>query len=191
MTKRLLLASALFLGCTHNPVPEVSPEEVPHLSAKIHSSVTFVPIPEFYDFVFVTTSGIHSIRYHLGPGATQLVEDWLHANFDSVVIVPAESEGLAYAAPAEIAQQTEFMVIPRFMNVGQATGLLTGIDLTIKLDFVGRDRSKSYSLSGRGRGREIGLKTGAIVALINSANELTEELRKQSGTDATVVRATP
>lgn len=141
--KFVTIGVLILAGCTFRLQPQVSLQTIDDNKEKI-PILLFLQIPEdFADYEYVGSYEGREIRYYFGKATANILPDYMKSMFASVSVTDN------YVTRPNC----DFLAIPEW---GQSNSYVKpfvfGVETNIKVQFMNCDKSKMFSVFGKGEG---------------------------------------
>lgn len=131
-------------GCSFQIKPSVNQDALENSSNKLPSKILLGMPDEFIQFYYVASYEGREIRYFWGESLEKSFPIYLQNIFSSVLLYDSLKNQDDY----------DFFVSPQFINTNSyVRPFVFGVETGIKIDFTSKDKSKSFSIIGRGEGQ--------------------------------------
>lgn len=172
--RKLLVLYLLVLvtGCAFHIKPSVNQEAIYNASSKLPSRILLNMSDEFLQFNYVASYEGREIRYFWGDSLKKEFPEFLQNIFSSVVLSDSQNKQNNF----------DFLATPYFINTNSyVRPFVFGVETGIKIDFMSKDRAKSFTIIGKGEGKahiyfEGPLKEAGESALNNALIQLREQI---------------
>lgn len=145
-TRLIILYFFIFFvtGCAFHIKPSVNQDALGNPSNKLPSKILLVMSDEFVQFNYVASYDGREIRYFWGESLKESFPIYLQNIFSSVLLFDSFKNQDDY----------DFLVSPQFINTNSyVRPFVFGVETGIKIDFTSKDKSKSFSMIGKGEGQ--------------------------------------
>jgi len=167
----ILFLTFLITGCAFYITPSIKQDVISNSQIKLPMKILLDMPEEFLHFNYVASYESREIRYFWGESLEERFPEFMQNLFSSVILLDTQKNQV----------DCDFLAIPYFIDAkSYVRPFVFGVEIGIKIDFISKDKSSSFSIIGHGEGKahsysEVSLKEAGESAL----NGALMELRKQ------------
>lgn len=144
--KKLLIILILIIhsGCTYYIRPRINDQVLSNDLNKIHTKILINIPDDFKQNYYVASYDAKELRFFWGEAIKEKFPQYLDNVFDSVLIYD----------PNQRINDFDYFATPSFINLNSyVTFGVFDIETGIKIDFVSKDKTKTFSVLGKGEGK--------------------------------------